>query len=1303
MTSNQSISVANCSAPRTRVGNENMPPPPTLDAMTDNPSQEDVVAPIKRARGRPPKTRSKITNNAALALELANVKGIKVKQVSSKPKSKAKKIAKNVTVGGAPSTLFSMWGKGSKFEKEEEDNSNTVVASKSSTSLTMDSEPHALEALEICQTQNDSVDVEVIQSELVTSTADLKCGKPIDVDAIPDMFLTRRQRRERRVNSSRRALQVELDERRQLEARFRKTMHAASAAIDINQALGRKFTAAANPTSGESVAKAKKGDIVKNSSFDSQSIRAAPYPIYTHTRQCNINIGKLVDVDMGVGLCVNADVEAGDGSENVPINATNTLWSLCWPISLDKYPRRSRPTSKHMLTHIKWQERTPDNTNVVCSDTTKKRTIPFYLMDIYNNLESKHNASVMNRSRNIDRRQGNVESFNTTMKVLADGYNWPETYVRNKITSIARSVKHHHNLEKVRRLDADRSMTWAAKFRPTCAGQVVGKANSYSAQYIIAWLKEWNNPTISKMTSHTQTLRAKRVKRNKISDCSDSESCQDDRLPEPQVSFDPSLFYYNIDPIVRKRRTSMDDFIVSDEDFIEYSEDSSDERNCARSTRGRGNVRNPPALHTVMALFGPSGSGKTASVYACAQELNMQVIEINASMRRSGRTVMEICREATQSRILYTKRNSNGILDEINSMTTSRTNADNNNKKDSLTRAGVGSAINISEDIEDGQKNSKSLKKAIILLKDVDVVFESNDRGFWDSVLSLANSTRTPIILTLSRDSGASAGVGAGEWEENLHSQLRYLPCHFERPSVSELGLYCHGVCASYGMSVNPSEIKRLIQHTRRDIRRTLNTLQFWLQQDPTKSTISHKDDITTNSISNAKSIGIENGCDYITHSQYQSTSERESHTQSDSLSQTNIDVVLGDSGSPIVKNTPIVLLSGASSDSGDNSVVFEVPRVLVQKSLSMLIQRLETYTTSKSLLNLLQRQRTRRGHGIEEALSVCRSIRVDDRNCVDWVGLCVSACRDQLRSPEKRAYEHTTTSENNRTTNSRYMVHRTEQNTTCNKPANYKDRGNEISPQINQTPNVRDDLNHLTNNDCLTNNGDCSTKNLASNRTISRDVAPIQNQWSSSVDTLQRLCALVDCISECETLSIPAQSPWIDWASGLDAAATSNEEITQTGTATDTNNTGAGVSLWVEPEYTDIVREHEDNIEIVDTIRILCAAYDLETCAHPNEKLHGYNDVKEVDNPIAVLSLASIDQAKNIQRSIYTMTTTSYRLDKHVLAMDHEVALRYIITAEALRKSLNTKRRFQDYTTSRLSLTKAQISELGTPRFSNS
>lgn len=59
-------------------------------------------------------------------------------------------------------------------------------------------------------------------------------------------------------------------------------------------------------------------------------------------------------------------------------------------------------------------------------------------------------------------------------------------------------------------------------------------------------------------------------------------------------------------------------------------------------------------LCRLFVLEGDSGAGKSAAVYACAEELGYNVIEINAGQSRAGRNIVEIAGEATQStRVLH--------------------------------------------------------------------------------------------------------------------------------------------------------------------------------------------------------------------------------------------------------------------------------------------------------------------------------------------------------------------------------------------------------------------------------------------------------------------------------------------------------------------------------------------------------------------------------------------------------------------------------------------------------------------------
>ncbi len=54
-------------------------------------------------------------------------------------------------------------------------------------------------------------------------------------------------------------------------------------------------------------------------------------------------------------------------------------------------------------------------------------------------------------------------------------------------------------------------------------------------------------------------------------------------------------------------------------------------------------------------LHGPSGSGKTCSVYALAKELDLEVVELNASDFRTGDGISKVAGTASKQMSLFSK------------------------------------------------------------------------------------------------------------------------------------------------------------------------------------------------------------------------------------------------------------------------------------------------------------------------------------------------------------------------------------------------------------------------------------------------------------------------------------------------------------------------------------------------------------------------------------------------------------------------------------------------------------------------
>ncbi|KAE9359695.1 hypothetical protein PF008_g2127 [Phytophthora fragariae] len=189
-------------------------------------------------------------------------------------------------------------------------------------------------------------------------------------------------------------------------------------------------------------------------------------------------------------------------------------------------------------------------------------------------------------------------------------------------------------------------------------------------------------------------------------------------------------------------------------------------------------------------LEGESGSGKSAAVYACAEELGYQIIEINAAQNRSGKSIVELAGEATQStRVLHV-----GGKD------------DKSKKKNKKKRR------RHSESRRSVDKSSAA-SLSLVLFEDVDLVFDE-DKGFLNAVCSIAKHTKCPIVVTCAQlPDGFPAKPG------RLCRELR-------KPSMDEFATWMRLVAFIEGLQLAPSLIDALGKFFERDVRRSLHFLE---------------------------------------------------------------------------------------------------------------------------------------------------------------------------------------------------------------------------------------------------------------------------------------------------------------------------------------------------------------------------------------------------------------------------------------------------------------------------------------------
>ncbi|XP_050301481.1 ATPase family AAA domain-containing protein 5 [Anthonomus grandis grandis] len=184
-----------------------------------------------------------------------------------------------------------------------------------------------------------------------------------------------------------------------------------------------------------------------------------------------------------------------------------------------------------------------------------------------------------------------------------------------------------------------------------------------------------------------------------------------------------------------------------------------------------------------MILHGPSGSGKTSAVYAIAKEFGFNVLELNASTKRSGKKLLQELHEATQSHQVR--------------------------KSDALAKF-------VAKQPAPQQQNKKM---CILLLEDIDLIFEQDD-GFLSSLSQLVVTSKRPIILT-------TTDITPPHVQKFM---CQYDCVNFMPLSVQCLAVWLQIVCLVEGILADKDDLGSLLEYNRGDIRKTLLEVQFWCQ-----------------------------------------------------------------------------------------------------------------------------------------------------------------------------------------------------------------------------------------------------------------------------------------------------------------------------------------------------------------------------------------------------------------------------------------------------------------------------------------
>ncbi|KAJ4383123.1 hypothetical protein N0V85_008492, partial [Neurospora sp. IMI 360204] len=293
-----------------------------------------------------------------------------------------------------------------------------------------------------------------------------------------------------------------------------------------------------------------------------------------------------------------------------------------------------------------------------------------------------------------------------------------------------------------------------------------------------------------------------------------------------------------VGPGRKKRRKKLDDFIVSSDDEFELDEDSDDGANWAPSglrgiTRktvvksGDLSEKDASKIANTLIISGPHGCGKTAAVYAVAKELDFEVFEINSSSRRSGKDVLEKIGDMTRNHLVQQHQSSSdkagddqedATAQEVKSGKQATMNAFYRPKTTAVTPKQSTKPPPTSEPKEVKKDSGKAQRQSLILLEEVDILYEE-DKQFWTTIVTLIAQAKRPFIMTCNDETLLPLHT------LKLHGIFRLSPPPTEL-AVDRLLL----IAANEGHALTRQAVASLFESRGHDLRAATTDLQYWCQ-----------------------------------------------------------------------------------------------------------------------------------------------------------------------------------------------------------------------------------------------------------------------------------------------------------------------------------------------------------------------------------------------------------------------------------------------------------------------------------------
>ena len=299
-------------------------------------------------------------------------------------------------------------------------------------------------------------------------------------------------------------------------------------------------------------------------------------------------------------------------------------------------------------------------------------------------------------------------------------------------------------------------------------------------------------------------------------------------------------------PKKRKRAEELDGFVISSDEEASLMDEITDseslqprasllKKSVIRSADATGVPGTGGRSTNAVVISGPHGCGKTAAVYAVAQELGFEVFEINAASRRSGRDILDRVGDMTRNHLV---RQDPGDEMTGNEETAEQQRASERLKQDlesgrqgtmnsffksakgikSKRSAKKSSLQKVGPEAIEQPKKQQSQKQSLILLEEVDVLFEE-DKLFWATVLELTLQSKRPLIMTCTDERLLPLDDIA------LHAIFRFGPPP-EQLAVDYLLL----VACNEGHLLPREAVSALYNAKQSDLRASIAELNFWCQ-----------------------------------------------------------------------------------------------------------------------------------------------------------------------------------------------------------------------------------------------------------------------------------------------------------------------------------------------------------------------------------------------------------------------------------------------------------------------------------------